>query len=76
MDGRRREGVIRLSGWDPNTALKYTLLVTGKANGSVTDSGGLVSANGSVEPNPATVTLTDNLGSSVTVPVTVTKRKY
>ncbi len=70
------EGVIQLDGWDPNTAITYTLVVNGKANGTVTNNGGLVAAHGTTEPNPATVTLTDSLGTTVTVPVTVVKRKY
>jgi hypothetical protein len=51
------------------------LVVNGKPNGSVADTAGLVDAHGAAGPNPATVTLTDSLGSSVTVPVTVVKRK-
>lgn len=64
-------GIIQLFGWDPNAGATYTLMVNGKANGTVTDTAGVVYAHGGADPAPTTVTLTDSLGSSVTVPVTV-----
>jgi hypothetical protein len=67
---------IELDGWDPNTGVTYTLIDNGAPAGTVTDNAGVIYAHGGAKPTSGTVTLTDSLGSSVTVPVTIGRSHY